>query len=65
LSTSQQQLAAAQSAQAADAATAEQRLRLLQQQLAAAEAGLMRKMTGEQKASAGQPYRKTQSSGLC
>jgi hypothetical protein len=48
LSTAQQQLAAAQSAQAADAASAEQRLRLLQQQLAAAEAGLMRRMTGEQ-----------------
>lgn len=47
MSTAQQQLAAAQSAQAADAATAEQRLRLLQQQLAAAEAGLMRRMTGK------------------
>jgi hypothetical protein len=46
LAAAQQQLSAAQSAQAADAATAEQRLKLLQQQLAAAEAGLMRRMTG-------------------
>jgi hypothetical protein len=46
LAAAQQQLSAAQSAQAADAATAEQRLKLLQQQLTAAEAGLMRRMTG-------------------
>lgn len=46
LATAQQQLAGAQSAQAADAAAAEQRLKLLQQQLATAEAGLMRRMTG-------------------
>lgn len=46
LALAQQQLVAAQSAQAADTATAEQRLKLLQQQLAAAEAGLMRRMTG-------------------
>lgn len=46
LATAQQQLAAAQAAQAADAATAEQRMKLLQQQLTAAEAGLMRRMTG-------------------
>jgi len=46
LALAQQQLAAAQSVQAADTATAEQRLKLLQQQLAAAEAGLMRRMTG-------------------
>lgn len=46
LATAQQQLAAAQAAQAADAATAEQRLKLLHQQLKAAEAGLMRRMTG-------------------
>jgi hypothetical protein len=46
LATAQQQLAAAQAAQAADAATAEHHLKLLQQQLAAAEAGLMRRVTG-------------------
>jgi hypothetical protein len=46
LATAQQQLAGAQSAQAADAAAAEQRLKLLQQQLTTAEAGLMRRMTG-------------------
>jgi hypothetical protein len=46
LATAQQLLAGAQSAKAADAAAAEQHLKLLQQQLTTAEAGLMRRMTG-------------------